>query len=599
MKNVHKLTQYSYELCKQFYKDERGVYMYLGGMLGFVLLGLAALAVDGSGIYLDKARFVQGMDQAALALAAENNTKYRQNKANHADVSRQILGPEHANKSEAEKFSTRQEMRNQELAQGWAKVYMRSYNRSNLNDKSQPVTIEKDFNIDCREETYTLNQNAVKKPIVCALSGEIRRKSWLPLDNQISFGESVDINSGVTYGVKEKGRSIPIDVMLVSDFSGSMLWDINGTTKTSPTNPSRISMLKDVVGELANILLPGVLSDSASPYNRMAFVAFSGATQQRNNASKCVFPFYGKNVGTIEMTVGTSKYTDKGGNIIYAGMYNRALGKYMPFDDAYYSKGYTSNKVYSCDESKLTCKVQGNPTKLLKAAMEYGDSRLMSTIFSYYFDVTATVNSISTFDGQDRSYDITFTKNPLCFSNNKMSSTQYRSTTQLWFTQQMPTIAAELNKLQPDSSTAVSTGTLVGANLLMDTNKDPDAEPRKLGTNTRRVLLILSDGEDNAPTGSTILQLLNAGMCDKIRQRLDSLQVNDSSKGLHPLPTRMGFVALGYTPSGAQAAAWKKCVGPENYYADVRNKDSLLEAFKQIIGIENEVGKTSISKPTF
>ena len=75
MKNVHKLTQYSYELCKQFYKDERGVYMYLGGMLGFVLLGLAALAVDGSGIYLDKARFVQGMDQAALALAAENNTK--------------------------------------------------------------------------------------------------------------------------------------------------------------------------------------------------------------------------------------------------------------------------------------------------------------------------------------------------------------------------------------------------------------------------------------------------------------------------------------------------------------------------------------------
>lgn len=598
MKNVHKLTQYSYELCKQFYKDERGVYMYLGGMLGFVLLGLAALAVDGSGIYLDKARFVQGMDQAALALAAENNTKYRQNKANHADVSRQILGPEHANKSEAEKFSTRQEMRNQELAQGWAKVYMRSYNRSNLNDKSQPVTIEKDFNIDCREETYTLNQNAVKKPIVCALSGEIRRKSWLPLDNNVSFDKNVDINSGVTYGVKEKGRSIPMDVMLVSDFSGSMLQDINGKSGTGL--PSRISMLRDVVAQLEDILLPEVPSDSVSPYNRMAFAAFSGGVQQRGNKAQCVLPYYGKDVRDIRafskdiaMTVQASKYKDRKGKE-YLGVYSYALGYYIPLDQAYYDEGYTSSRFFNCNLATQTCKVIGNPKTLLKAAINYADTQIVWSVFNYYFDLNETIRAISSFNGKDRSYELTFNKNAMCLGDNSNSLT-----TNLWFTQQNRAIASNLKRLEPDGWTAVSSGTLIGANLLMDTNKDPKAQPSELGTNTRRVLLILSDGEDNTPTSNTVVELINAGMCEKLRERLDSLQVNDPSKDLHPLPTRMGFVALGYTPSGAQAAAWKKCVGPENYYADVKNKASLLEAFKQIIGIENEVGKSSITRPKF
>lgn len=48
-------------------------------LLAFPLLVLIGFTVDGTGVVLDKARLAQGMDQAALALVAENND-YRENK---------------------------------------------------------------------------------------------------------------------------------------------------------------------------------------------------------------------------------------------------------------------------------------------------------------------------------------------------------------------------------------------------------------------------------------------------------------------------------------------------------------------------------------
>ena len=88
-KNISKDSCKFMQLVKQFYSDQQGVYMIMTGLLSFILLGVIALAVDGSGILLDKARLQYGTEQAALALVAENNN-YRVNKE-HSDVARQCF----------------------------------------------------------------------------------------------------------------------------------------------------------------------------------------------------------------------------------------------------------------------------------------------------------------------------------------------------------------------------------------------------------------------------------------------------------------------------------------------------------------------------
>lgn len=64
-----------------------------------------------------------------------------------------------------------------------------------------------------------------------------------------------------------------------------------------------------------------------------------------------------------------------------------------------------------------------------------------------------------------------------------------------------------MNIVRPSGWTSASSGLLVGANIMMDENKNPDAQPSKLGTNIQRVILVLSDGEDNWPTYSTLTTL--------------------------------------------------------------------------------------------
>ena len=146
-----------------------------------------------------------------------------------------------------------------------------------------------------------------------------------------------------------------------------------------------------------------------------------------------------------------------------------------------------------------------------------------------------------------------------------------------------------MEKTQPGGWTLSSSGLLVGANLMVNTNKD--ALPSKIRTNTQRIILVLSDGVDTAlPTLTG--ELLDAGMCPKIREKLDSLQ----DKNYRQLPTKIAFVIFGYRQSAAQKASWERCVGKGNYFiAD--NEEQLLKAFKQIIGFEEEVGRSSSVTP--
>ena len=82
-------TKYIYRQFKHFYRNQKGVYAVITALLAFPLLFLIAFTVDGTGMLLDKARFAQATDQAALLLVAENNA-YRKG-ADHNDLTRQSV----------------------------------------------------------------------------------------------------------------------------------------------------------------------------------------------------------------------------------------------------------------------------------------------------------------------------------------------------------------------------------------------------------------------------------------------------------------------------------------------------------------------------
>lgn len=620
MKKVFNLSQMSYELCKRFYKDQSGVYMYMGGMLAIVLLGLAALAVDGSGIYLDKARFVQAMDQGALAVATENNTKYREIEPNHADVNKFLKDV--AGVPDDKKFSTQQYMRNQELVQGMVKLYMRSYDKSNPSNSDLPIRIEDEFNIDCKEEVFHVKVNGVtqiKKPIICELSGEIKRKSWLPLDNKISFGKEVDIASGVTYGVKDKGIPAPMDLVFVLDFSTSMTSDLANNYSAAVKN-RKITILREVVAEISEALLPATQVSSVSPYNRIGFVTFASAAQQNKDRSQCVLPYYpnksGNPVVTTRIQINSIEY--KNGQIVYENgkpkrhkhSVQTAPWTWVEPPTEFYKNDIKRTRV--CEDYPKTnprgefCQVDINIATAMERALKLekideDNIRVFARKYTsyYYFDPTATetLTQIRKFNGSNIRYPLFFKDAPTNYRSGEhlcgdLKTTEY--TTQAWFDKDNKGVAAALNKVPTRDGTNVTSGFLVGANILMGANKDPNAAPKVLGTNTQRILLVLSDGQDNFPAWDTAIELLKAGMCTEVKNKADSLRDPD----FNTLPTKIGFVAFGYTPDPTTGAAWKACVGEENFFL-ANNKEKLLESFKQIIGLQEEVGKTSTTRPTF
>ncbi|KYK91795.1 pilus assembly protein TadG-related protein, partial [Aggregatibacter actinomycetemcomitans] len=248
-----------FSTVKQFSKNEHGVYGIITALLAFPLLLLVAFTVDGTGILLDKARLAQATDQAALLLIAEDN-QYRKNK-DHSDVKRQNVSQQEIEREgrdfSSAKVQAQWKKRNQELVQGLVKLYLRSDDSKGQKNNS-PVTIKDPFLAECLEEkTQPKNKNGTAKSIACAVQGSVQRKFWLPWgqtlvrSNQLHDGR-VGINSGKTYAVKEKQITIPIDLMMVTDLSGSMKWYIDRQVEAYPPN-RRIDALVEVVKEVQNI----------------------------------------------------------------------------------------------------------------------------------------------------------------------------------------------------------------------------------------------------------------------------------------------------------------------------------------------------------
>ncbi|WP_143933380.1 Tad domain-containing protein [Pasteurella testudinis] len=491
--------------------------MIMIGLLSVILLSITALAVDGSGLLLDKARLADSMEQATMALAAENNlnrTDEHKLDQNYSD-----------NKFSKDAFffsNSKVYQRDQELIKGYIRAYMPN------------VKFFQDFDYDCTfRQLKDEKGNIINTPVVCWANGEVKRPSWLFLnDVKTTFAKEERIGSSGIAAIKQ-ASVIPLDVMVVTDLSSSMNWVT--TERRAPYyrgEESKLTILKSVMSDISDILLD-TNPAKASPYNRLGFVSFAVGAQQLGDTENCVIPFYGRNGET----------PDGNSRAIVDRVKRKQVGAFL-------------------------------------------------NSFPSYIDYDKTINSIRHFDGKQKQYPLHYPKGSWCLFTNRS-----HSTTQAWFeVKDKAVLKSEFNRLSASGATLVSSGTLIGANMMM--GKNSNVNINEIKENTQRILLILSDGQDEMTGDNTLgeynyrnitKKLIERGMCTEIRNRMNSLQ----DPRFRARPSRIAFVVFGYTQTADQEQAWRNCVGDTNYYrAD--DKVGLLNVFKQIIGFEEEVGR-----PTF
>ena len=207
----------------------------------------------------------------------------------------------------------------------------------------------------------------------------------------------------------------------------------------------------------------------------------------------------------------------------------------------------------------------------------------LTYLFRQYTDVKKTVDQIDSFDGKFKSYPLTFD-----VPNSRLEYI-------------CPKKEKEFNAINPKNQTSASAGMIIATNAILAEDKAYRDKLDKLGKNPKRVMVVVSDGIDNFPYFGSFPAFQNNGMCEKIKKKIDSLQNPKYEKQ----DTRIGFIAISYDPKKAFAGstkndnmdnynAWKKCV--DDYYYVVKNKQQLLDAFSEILGLQEELGTSSSQK---
>lgn len=579
---------------KAFYLDQQGVYGVMTALLLLPLIILVAFTVETTGILLDKTRLSQATDQAALLLTAENN-EFRAKK-DHSDLMRQNLTAQEKALSADKQFSTRVAKRNQELVQDTVKLYLRSYGEG----ANAPITITKDFTAFCEP----LSQSGKGEDgVTCTVQGDVRRKNGFGIiDEWVKSPDGrLPVNSGASYAVKQSG-GVPMEVMLVADFSGSMNQDLNNNNAPLPSGvQSKIQVLREVVDEVTQILLPQGTVDG---HNRVGFVTFNTAVRQWNDKKNCalpIFPIAGKDTESIKYNI----QLGNGFNETADELIKRVAKKHGKKVD-YFSNcqlpGKGSGKPTDKNYTTLECEATDSREEAIKMAIVEEDDINSEKLIKEYINIKKTVEQIDHFDGSPQKYSIILDV-PVHKINETCPENHGQPTSQAWFSngKEQKDLVKTFSSIEPNHQTNASSGMITATNIMSAKDTAYQAKLDKIGKNARRVMVVVSDGIDNFPYWGSFVEFQNNGMCQKIKDKLNSLQNPKYNKE----DTRIGFIAISYDPRKGTANAttnnnmrnynaWKKCV--DDYYYVVKSKQQLLDAFSEILGLQEELGTSSSQK---
>ncbi|WP_373689513.1 TadG [Photobacterium ganghwense] len=121
---------------------------------------------------------------------------------------------------------------------------------------------------------------------------------------------------------------------------------------------------------------------------------------------------------------------------------------------------------------------------------------------------------------------------------------------------------SQIAQFKPDWGTESYQGLIRAAQML------------RSGVNSRRLLIVISDGDDNdKPLASA---LVKRGMCTKIKAGLESDRTEDD----RPIKARLAVIGFDYNPH--ENRALKDCVGEGNVYK-AQNRDEILNKILELI----------------
>ncbi|WGE57936.1 TadE/TadG family type IV pilus assembly protein [Actinobacillus equuli] len=535
---------------KRFIQDESGVYAVMGGLLALPIVALMFVSLESAGIIQDKARLSDSLEQAVLSLSAENNSGRKS-----TDYKLSGTKADNGNFNPNSKIGER----DLEIAKSFVMTYLPQTDASKI--KLEPV---------CKTEEKTNSQGHTSSAeTTCTVSGTIQHKSWFPLKvgNTEVIPTEVKIASN-SKAIKKNTISIPIDLMVVADLSGSMDFDLAGKP-THDKSKSKISILKDVLDELAT---KSLFSKESNDKNRIAVAPFALGAQY--SSTQCILPFVFKNTNAT--------YTFQNSYGSHVNTFKNTIEEYL-------------RNIYSSSS-------KNNRIKFTQS-------------LAYLVDIEQTIKSI----GKYPDNAIIFNKNPYCLGESNQNKHH-------WYNkEESKQFSTFVHELHAKGSTLVSSGLLSAATIMLQ----EDSRKKQLGEETKRVILVLSDGNDELRSDdkgvpftqySRLTQNLLLGEQDVPESSPQNktfyddygynmipmyFRDNSSPKALQPKRgvceiirnklnqhnsdqnTKIVFVEFGYESQAKKA--WKHCVGEENYHS-ATDRESLLNSFKQAIGHTDDVG---------
>ncbi|MGY5579606.1 pilus assembly protein TadG-related protein [Vibrio cincinnatiensis] len=417
-----------------------------------ILFGVFTLGTDGARAVQDKARLLEAVEVASLAVAGQGSDDVK-------------------------------------LAKSYIEYY---FPLAKVENKDISI-----IKLNCEDNPYCRDQD--RRFFEYQVTANITQPTWFPGNEAIiGFGDNYQVSDA---SITRKYHSETVDVVLVADFSGSMAWPWEGEdTSANPiSNPVRYMMMKEIISEITDELEKFNQFIQGANRNRLAVTGFDFFTSKRHTLS---------------------------------------LNKMLHYDHLICNSNRRCNIDCRYDRwGRLKCdSIPGNNSGNVDALATI-DNIFNSGHWSHSTPVLETnINSQLSFF-----LDIDLTNN---FSGLKNQVNQF------------------IIRGSQISGTSSYAGIIRAAQIA------------KSGSNPRRLIILLSDGEDTYRNITD--KLIDAGLCSRILNNLNSEVTQDGRN----VTARM--VAVGFAYDINAFPQMKNCVGQENVFS-AQNRDAIKNKILELI----------------